>query len=131
MKATGKAMGIDSDFGKAYYKSQISAGMQLPERGNVFIWVRNKDLRTVTLIASNLENLGFNTYPTEGTGRKLKNMGVDVEIVPKVSDMERPNIVDLTKSEDIDLIINTPVGKGAKSDEFEISHDCSGLRRAG
>ncbi|PTD94512.1 carbamoyl phosphate synthase large subunit [archaeon SCG-AAA382B04] len=120
MKATGEAMGIDSDFGKAYYKSQISAGMQLPERGNVFISVRNKDLRTVTLIASNLENLGFNIYATEGTGRKLKNMGVDVEIVPKVSDMERPNIVDLIKSEDIALIINTPVGKGAKSDEFEI-----------
>lgn len=120
MKATGEAMGIDSDFGKAYYKSQISAGMQLPESGNVFISVRNKDLRTVTLIASNLENLGFDIYATEGTGRKLRNMGVDVEIVPKVSDIERPNILDLIKSKKINLIINTPVGKGAKSDEFEI-----------
>ncbi len=120
MKATGEAMGIDSDFGKAYYKSQISAGMELPDSGNIFISVRNKDLRTVTLIASNLENLGFKIYATEGTGRKLKNMGVDVEIVPKVSDIERPNILDLIKSKKIDLIINTPVGKGAKSDEFEI-----------
>ncbi len=120
MKATGEAMGIDTDFGKAYYKSQISAGMELPENGNVFISVRNKDLRTVTLIASNLENLGFDIYATEGTGNKLKNMGVDVEIVPKVRDIERPNILDLVKSDQIDLIINTPVGKGAKSDEFEI-----------
>lgn len=120
MKATGEAMGIDSDFGKAYYKSQISAGMELPEGGNVFISVRNKDLRTVSLIASNLENLGFDIFATEGTGRKLGNMGVDVEIVPKVSDIERPNILDLIKSKQIDLIINTPVGKGAKSDEFEI-----------
>ncbi|MFP4005843.1 MAG: carbamoyl-phosphate synthase large subunit [Candidatus Hadarchaeia archaeon] len=120
MKATGEAMGIDSDFGRAYYKSQLSAGNELPREGNVFISVRNKDLRTVTLIASNLENMGFNIYATEGTGRKLKNMGVDLEIVPKVSDIERPNILDLIKSKKIDLIINTPVGKGAKSDEFQI-----------
>ncbi len=120
MKATGEAMGVDSDFGKAYYKSQLSAGMDLPKDGNVFISVRNKDIRTVTLIASNLEDLGFKVYATEGTGRKLKNMGLDVEIVPKVSDIERPNILDLIKSEKIDLIINTPVGKGARSDEFEI-----------
>ncbi|KXA97286.1 carbamoyl phosphate synthase large subunit [candidate division MSBL1 archaeon SCGC-AAA259I09] len=120
MKATGEAMGIDSDFGKAYYKAQSSAGMELPDSGNVFISVRNKDIRTVTLIASSLEDLGFEIYATEGTGKKLKNMGVEVEIVPKVSDIERPNILDLIKSDKIDLIINTPVGKGARTDEFEI-----------
>lgn len=120
MKATGEAMGIDEDFGKAYYKSETSAGMKLPQEGNVFISVKNKDFDRVAEIASGLEEIGFDLYATEGTEKGLAERGADVEEVPKVSDLDRPNILDLIKSGDIDLIINTPLGRGAKSDEFKI-----------
>lgn len=120
MKATGEVMGIDSNFGKAFYKAQISSNNTLPKDGNIFISVKNKDLRMTTLVASKFSDMGFDIFSTEGTGNSLRNMGIDTEIVPKVSDIERPDVLDLIKSNKIDLIINTPIGKGAKSDEYII-----------
>src|SRR5208283_428202 len=67
MKSTGEVMGIDMDFGHAFYKAQLSAGQKLPLSGNVFISVKNKDKRSVIFVAKKLEDMGFSIVATEGT----------------------------------------------------------------
>jgi len=119
MKSTGEVMGIDVDFGRAYYKAQIAAGQKLPLSGNVFISVKNKDKRNIVPIARQFKNMDFKIIATEGTAYTLKNSGVDAEKVKKVYE-GRPNIIDFIKDKKVDLIINTPVGKGPRSDDFEI-----------
>ncbi|MCX8093305.1 MAG: carbamoyl-phosphate synthase large subunit [Candidatus Goldbacteria bacterium] len=119
MKSTGEVMGIDTDFGLAYYKSQIAAGQKIPQKGTVFISVKNKDKRNIIPIAKQFENEGFKIIATEGTANVLFNSGVKVEKVKKVHE-GRPNIIDWIKDKKVDLIINTPVGKGPRSDDFEI-----------
>jgi carbamoyl-phosphate synthase large subunit len=119
MKATGEVMGIDTDFGLAYYKSQISAGTNLPSGGNVFISVKDEDKPLIIQVAKRLKELGFNILTTRGTSEVLINSGVNVKILPKVHE-DRPNVIDHMKSGKIDLIINTPGGKGSKDDEFQI-----------
>lgn len=119
MKSTGEVMGIDVDFGRAYYKAQIAAGQRLPLSGNVFISVKNKDKRNIVPIARQFKNIGFKIIATDGTSYTLKNSGVETEKVKKVYE-GRPNIIDFIKNKKVDLIINTPVGKGPRSDDFEI-----------
>jgi len=119
MKSTGEVMGIDVDFGRAYYKSQIAAGQKLPLSGSVFISVKNKDKRDMVFIAKKFEDMGFRIIATEGTANAFLSSGIKVEKVKKVHE-GRPNIVDLIKDKKVDLIINTPVGKGPRSDDFEI-----------
>ncbi len=114
MKATGETMGIDLDFGRAFYKSQIFSNHILPAKGDVYISVKNKDLRITTLLASKLQHLGFGILSTENTGRSLNNMGVKTEIIPdKV-------VIDMIKSRRIALVINTNVDRGVGSHEFDI-----------
>jgi carbamoyl-phosphate synthase large subunit len=119
MKSTGEVMGIDEDFGLAYYKSQIAAGQKIPLKGNVFISVKNKDKRNIISIARQFENQNFKIIATEGTANVLLNSGIKVEKVKKVYE-GRPNIIDWIKNKNVDLIINTPAGKGPRSDDFEI-----------
>ncbi|MBP7793022.1 MAG: carbamoyl-phosphate synthase large subunit [Candidatus Goldbacteria bacterium] len=119
MKSTGEVMGIDVDFGRAYYKSQIAAGQKLPLSGTVFISVKNKDKRDAVLVAKKFEDMGFKIIATEGTANTFANSDIKVEKVKKVQE-GRPNIVDMIKDKKVDLIINTPVGKGSRSDDFEI-----------
>jgi len=119
MKSTGEVMGIAEDFGSAFYKSQIAAGNKIPLKGTVFISVKNKDKRAMISIAKRFEELGFSIVATEGTAESLKNSGIKAENVKKVHE-GRPNIIDLIKDRKVDLIINTPVSKGPKSDDFEI-----------
>ncbi len=114
MKATGETMGMDSDFGRAFYKSQIFSNHILPSKGNVYISVKNKDIRIITLIASKLHHLGFDILSTENTGQSLNNMGIITQIIPDES------VIDMIKSKDISLVINTNVGNGVNSHEFDI-----------
>ncbi|MCK9594087.1 MAG: carbamoyl-phosphate synthase large subunit [Candidatus Omnitrophica bacterium] len=119
MKSTGEVMGIDKDFGRAYIKSQIAAGQNLPKKGNVFISVRDRDKRAVVFIAKKLVDLGFQVYSTSGTAAALEKNGIDVKILPKLSE-GRPNILDLMKDGKIQMVINTPSGRIPRQDELKI-----------
>jgi len=119
MKSTGEVMGIDSDFGRAYAKSQIAAGQILPVKGRVFISVRNKDRRSIIFIAKKLADLGFALIATTGTSKVLASNGLEVKSVLKIGE-GRPNIADLIKNGEIDLIINTPSGKKSHSDQLSL-----------
>ncbi len=107
MKSTGEVMAMGKTFAEAFYKALIAAGMRLPTKGNVFISVKKSDRKQSVVIAKKFKELGFNIYATPGTGAYLREHGLDVEIVNKVS-AGTPNILDLMKKNKIDLIINTP-----------------------
>jgi carbamoyl-phosphate synthase large subunit len=119
-------MGIDVDFGRAYAKAEIAAGHHLPTKGNIFLSVKDSDKRDVVYIAKRLEDLGFNLIATGGTAKLLERNGIKVRAIHKIAE-GRPNAIDLIINKEIDLIINTPMGKGGKTDEgriraFAVSH---------
>jgi carbamoyl-phosphate synthase large subunit len=119
MKSTGEVMGIDEDFGRAYMKSQLAAGQNLPVKGNVFISVRDKDKRNIIFIAKRLFDLGFGVVATGGTAKALKKSGMEVQTLKKVYE-GGPNILDYIKDGKINLIINTPSGRIPREDEVKI-----------
>ncbi|HVE38716.1 MAG TPA: carbamoyl-phosphate synthase large subunit, partial [Planctomycetota bacterium] len=126
MKSTGEVMGIDVDFGRAYAKSEIAAGHHLPTKGNIFLSVKDSDKRDIVYIAKRLEDLGFNLIATGGTAKLLERNGIKIRAIHKIAE-GRPNAIDLIINKEIDLIINTPMGKGGKTDEgrirsFAVSH---------
>jgi len=119
MKSTGEVMGIDKDFAKAYFKSQIAASQNLPKKGTIFISVKNRDKRDIVFIAKKLDDLGFKIIATQGTAKVLKNNGIEVEVLPRISE-GRPNILDYIKDRKVHLIINTPSGRIPRYDEVKI-----------
>jgi len=119
MKSTGEVMGIDKDFGRAYIKSQIAAGQNLPKKGNVFISVRDRDKRAVVFIAKKLKDLGFHIYASLGTAQALEKNNIKVSVLPKIAE-GRPNVLDLMKDGKIQLVINTPSGRIPRQDEVKI-----------
>jgi len=119
MKSTGEVMGIDTDFGIAFIKSQIAAGLKIPLKGRVFISVMNKDKRSIVFVAKKLADFGFEIVATKGTAKVLAKNGIPVQTVFKVGE-GRPDIVDRIKNGEIDLVINTPSGKKPKADEVAI-----------
>jgi carbamoyl-phosphate synthase large subunit len=119
MKSTGEVMGIDDDFGLAYAKSQMAAQPPLPLSGNVFISVRDADKAPIVTIARGLLELGFVIFSTSGTASALAEAGVPVTRLFKLSE-GRPNVLDMVKNQEIDLIINTPAGPVARQDEVKI-----------
>lgn len=119
MKSTGEVMGIDTDFGKAYLKSQIAAGQNLPTQGQIFVSVKNKDKRKIVFIAKRLKDLGFSLVATSGTAKVLQKHGVEVRTIYKIQE-GRPNVLDLIKNREIQLIINTPSGKIPREHEVKI-----------
>jgi carbamoyl-phosphate synthase large subunit len=119
MKSTGEVMGIDSDLGLAYAKSQMAAGGALPTSGNVFISVHDAEKTGVAKIAEQFVLLGFNLFATEGTAKALANAGVPVTALFKLAE-GRPNVLDMIKNGEIALIINTPSGKAPRGDEVRI-----------
>ncbi len=119
MKSTGEVMGVDEDFGLAFWKAQAGAGSVLPEKGNIFISVADKDKPFIVKPAKELEKLGFIIYATKGTYNYLREHGVSAKLVSKLSE-ERPNIVDRIRNGEIHLIINTPSGKRERSDAYFI-----------
>jgi carbamoyl-phosphate synthase large subunit len=116
MKSTGEVMGIDRDFRKAYVKSQISAASPLPTSGKVFVSVKNRDKRAIVPVAKRLAELGFSLIATAGTAKLLSRQGMTVEMIAKVAEGFRPNIVDLMKSGEIALVLNTPEDGRARKD---------------
>lgn len=120
MKSTGEVMGIDFDFGRAYYKAQIAAGNNLPDKGKVFISVAGRHRRGISDIAKRLYGMGFDILATDGTSKCLAREGIPAELVRKVSE-GKPNVLDLMRRHEIDLIINTPTaGKVPYSDGYYI-----------
>jgi carbamoyl-phosphate synthase large subunit len=119
MKSTGEVMGMDHVFGMAFAKSQLAAGQKLPRRGNVFISLKNKDKRPMIFIAKALSDLGFHLYATDGTSNMLQMNGIPVEQIRKVSE-GHPNVVDLMRQGEVQLIINTPSSRSPQKDEVTI-----------
>jgi carbamoyl-phosphate synthase large subunit len=119
MRSTGEVMGIAASFGEAFAKAQLAAGLKLPREGNVFLSVSDHDKKAVLPVAKELAELGFHLVATRGTAMALSSTGLLVEPVYKVNE-GRPNIVDRIKSGDIQLIINTPLGRESFYDEKSI-----------
>ena len=119
MKSTGEAMGIDDGFGRAFAKSQLSAGNKIPLSGNVFISVKDKDKRAIKEVAEELAQQGFTLIATKGTREYLAKAGLSVAHVNKVRE-GRPHIVDSLKNGEIDLVINTSEGVSSLRDSFGI-----------
>jgi carbamoyl-phosphate synthase large subunit len=122
MRSTGEVMGVDSSFGMAFAKASDSAGRKLPTSGKVFISVKDADKRAVVAAANGLLAMGFKLTATGGTFKVLNRHGIKCERVNKVHE-GRPNVVDLIKSGEIDLIINTPLGKVTRHDDGMIRSD--------
>jgi carbamoyl-phosphate synthase large subunit len=118
MKSTGESMGIDENFGVSYYKAQLSAGMELPKKGRLFISVRDSDKNSIRDIVEKAESLGFELVATIGTANAVENY-VNINTIRKVS-QRSPNIRDTVINGEIDLIINTPSGKQSADDGFYI-----------
>lgn len=121
MHSTGEVMGMGSDFPEAYYKSQLASGQDLPQGGNVFISVNDRDKPILPEVAAMFADLGFHLLATSGTARYLRERGLEVEEVLKVYE-GRPNIVDRMINGDVALVINTASGKNTARDSKSIRH---------
>lgn len=119
MKSTGEVMGLDSDFGLAFAKSQEAAGNNLPRSGTVFISVKNSMRRNIIFMAKMIASMGFKIYASEGTWRVLSSNGINAKMVPKIGE-GKPDIIDLIKSNAINLVINVPAGKKSQIDSKPI-----------
>ncbi len=119
MRSTGEVMGIGRDWGMAYAKSQMAAQPALPTAGKVFLSVRDSDKAQVAKIGKDLAALGFELCATDGTAALLEKEGLPVQRLFKVQE-GRPNVLDLIKNGEIQLVINTPAGKTPRADEVKI-----------
>jgi carbamoyl-phosphate synthase large subunit len=121
MKSTGEVMGLDGDFGRAFAKSQLAAGVRLPQAGTVFVSVRDHDKSLIVDAVRRLIGFNFKVIATRGTAAYLQSAGLAVEVVNKVLE-GRPHIVDAMKSGQVDLVFNTTEGAQAIADSFELRH---------
>jgi carbamoyl-phosphate synthase large subunit len=119
MRSTGEAMGIDRSFGGAFTKALTAAGQALPTSGRVYISVANRDKRTVILIARAFADLGFEITGSEGTAEVLRNNGLSVAVVSKIGE-NGEDVLSLIERGGVDLIVNTPWGRGARTDGYVI-----------
>ena len=119
MKSTGEVMGVARDFPTAFGKAQTAAGSALPHEGAVFISVTDTDKAAATQIAARFHDLGFRILATGGTAQAISRMGIPVRAINKISEGS-PHVVDLISAGEVDLVINTPTGSGARSDGYEI-----------
>ncbi|MFI5393328.1 MAG: carbamoyl phosphate synthase large subunit, partial [Myxococcota bacterium] len=119
MKSTGEVMGIDADSGWALAKAFTAAGAGLPSEGTVFVSVANRDKRAIVFPAKRLADLGFRLLATGGTAGVLHRAGIPVERVAKVSE-HADNVAELIRGGTVDLVINTPFGRGARTDGYFI-----------
>jgi carbamoyl-phosphate synthase large subunit len=119
MRSTGEVMGVSERFSIAFAKSQLAAGSMLPEQGNVFISVADRAKRYIVGLAARLEKLGYGLLVTKGTGQLLEQAGIKVQYVKKIQ-QGHPNLLDFMADGDLQLVINTPSGKGARTDEGRI-----------
>ncbi|MGC9434852.1 MAG: carbamoyl-phosphate synthase large subunit [Methanomicrobiales archaeon] len=119
MKSTGEVMGIDYDFGRAFYKACIAADNELPLEGAVFISVTDDQKGDILPIAARMREMGLELYGTEGTADFLSEHGVTTHMVRKVQEGS-PNVIDMMRRGDVRLVINTPAGKWARQDHHAI-----------
>ncbi|MCK9572675.1 MAG: carbamoyl-phosphate synthase large subunit, partial [Candidatus Omnitrophica bacterium] len=115
MKSTGEVMGIDSSFGRAFYKSQLAANQNLPLKGKIFISVKNSDKRDIVFIAKKLSDMNFQLIATKGTYKALVSNNIKVRLAGKISEGDN-QILELIKKGELKLIINTPSGPRGQSD---------------
>ncbi|HEY0188549.1 MAG TPA: carbamoyl-phosphate synthase large subunit [Cellulomonas sp.] len=124
MRSTGEVMGFDTDFPTAFAKSQSAAFGGLPTSGTAFISVADRDKRSIVFPVKRLSELGFEILATEGTAAVLKRSGVASRVVRKFSRGQGPagerTIVDLITDGEVDIVVNTPSGQGARADGYEI-----------
>ena len=116
MRSTGEVMGISEFFSLAFAKSQIAAGVHLPTEGNIFLSVTDRDKDVAMQLAQRLSDMGFGILATDGTGRRLAEEGIASQPVKKLPE-GHPNLTDYMIDGKVSLVINTPKGKGARTDE--------------
>src|SRR5512133_2280166 len=119
MRSTGEVMGIATDFPTAFAKAQAAAGVSLPQEGTIFISVTDSDKPAATQLATRFHDLGFEVIATAGTAQAISAMGVPVTKINKIGEGS-PHVVDCIRSGEVDLVINTPTGSGARADGYEI-----------
>jgi carbamoyl-phosphate synthase large subunit len=119
MRSTGEVMGIAADYETAFAKAQAAAGAELPATGTVFITVTDTDKAAGAAVAAQLHALGFGIVATAGTAAAIARLGVPVTTLNKVGDGS-PHVVDAIERGEVNLVINTPTGSGARSDGWEI-----------
>jgi carbamoyl-phosphate synthase large subunit len=119
MRSTGEVMGIAADFPTAFGKAQAAAGVALPEQGTIFISVTDSDKPAATQLATRFHDLGFEVIATSGTAQAISRMGVPVRMIKKIGEGS-PNVVDCIRDDEVNLVINTPTGSGARTDGYEI-----------
>jgi carbamoyl-phosphate synthase large subunit len=119
MRSTGEVMGIDDRFPMAFAKSQLAASAPLPSSGKVFVSVADRDKGEVVPVARQLTEMGYQLVSTRGTANVLRAAGIAVEELPKIQE-GRPNLIDFMMNDEIALVINTPSGRGARTDEGKI-----------
>jgi carbamoyl-phosphate synthase large subunit len=119
MKSTGEVMGLDASFERAFAKSQLGAGVKLPDKGGVFLSVRDSDKAAAVNVARRLVDLGFTIRATRGTAARLREAGLPVTVVNKVLE-GRPHCVDAIRSGEVQLVINTAAGAQSVTDSFDI-----------
>ena len=119
MRSTGEVMGVARDFPAAFGKAQAAAGMSLPLSGAVFISVTDTDKAAATQLAARFHDSGFEVLATAGTAQAIEAMGVPVRRLAKLSEGS-PNVVDTIRGGEVDLVINTPTGSGARADGYAI-----------
>ena len=123
MKSTGEVMGISSTFGESFRRAIISSGNKIYHQGTVFVSVNDPDKLDVIPIARDLQEIGFKIVATSGTARELQHNGIPVDPVFKVGE-GRPNILDHIMNNDIQIVINTPLGSQSRFDEESIGRAC-------
>ncbi|MDO8391974.1 MAG: carbamoyl-phosphate synthase large subunit [Actinomycetota bacterium] len=117
MRSTGEVMGIDTTFGKAFFKAELAAGTLLPTEGTVFLSLADGDKPAGIVVGRRLRDLGLKIAATKGTAAYLERFGIDVDqVVGKLSDGEGTNVLDLIRKGEIAFVINTPQGRGGRTD---------------
>jgi carbamoyl-phosphate synthase large subunit len=119
MKSTGEVMGVASDYPTAFGKAQAAAGAELPTSGTVFISVTDSDKPAATQLAAGFHDMGFRVLATGGTAQAIRRMGVPVDRIKKLSEGS-PNVVERIEAGEVEMVINTPTGSGARRDGYEI-----------
>jgi carbamoyl-phosphate synthase large subunit len=119
MRSTGEVMGIALDFPTAFAKAQAAAGVPLPSSGTAFITVTDSDKAGAFAVAQGLHDNGFRILATRGTAEAIARMGVPVERLNKIGEGS-PHVLDWIERGDVDLVVNTPTGVGARTDGYEI-----------
>ena len=119
MRSTGEVMGIDDTFPMAFAKSQMAASSPLPEKGTIFISVADRNKLDMVPIARQFAEMGYHLIATHGTAEALRAHRIPIEKIPKIQE-GRPNLIDMMKNGQIAMILNTPSGKGRRTDEGRI-----------